>query len=83
MDMLRVIREGADKPTQVMYKANLSWVALQGHLKLLISKGLLREVEVGTRKIYEVTEKGQQVLQDYETLVERIMGPRPVQIADF
>ncbi|HXW37905.1 MAG TPA: winged helix-turn-helix domain-containing protein [Nitrososphaerales archaeon] len=75
MDMLRVIKEGADKPTQVMYKANLSWIALQAHLKLLLSGGLLREVELGSRKTYELTEKGQKILLDYERLVEQMLGP--------
>ncbi len=35
MDILSCIKAGADKPTQIMYKANLSWTALKDHLSVL------------------------------------------------
>ena len=50
MDMLAAVREGAEKPTQIMYRANLSWVALQTHLTQLLERGLLRWAADGNRR---------------------------------
>ena len=72
MDILRVTNEGIDKPTQIMYKANLSWVALLGHLKDLIAGGFLREVEYGTRKKYEITQRGSELLESYQRVVTSV-----------
>lgn len=70
--MLRVIKEGAEKPTQIMYKANLSWVALQTHLTQMIDKGLLQWVTEGTRKRYELTLKGSSVMYAYQKIREEV-----------
>lgn len=80
MDMLKVIKEGAEKPTQIMYKANLSWVALQTHLTQMIERGLLKWVTEGTRKRYELTLKGSSVMYAYQKIREEV-GEEDV--ADF
>ncbi|MDV3243920.1 MAG: hypothetical protein LYZ66_01945 [Nitrososphaerales archaeon] len=72
MDMLKAVKEGAEKPTQIMYKANLSWVALQTHLKSLLEKGLLHWVTEGTRKRYELTIKGSNVMYSYAKILEEV-----------
>lgn len=72
MDMLAAVREGADKPTQIMYKANLSWVALQTHLTQLLERGLLKWVADGNRKRYEITMKGANVMYSYVKILEEI-----------
>ncbi len=72
MDMLRVIKAGAEKPTQIMYKANLSWVALQTHLTQMIERGLLKWVTEGTRKRYELTLKGSSVMYAYQKVLEEV-----------
>lgn len=72
MDMLKVIKAGAEKPTQIMYKANLSWVALQTHLTQLIQRGLLKWVTEGTRKRYELTLKGSSVMYAYQKILEEV-----------
>jgi predicted transcriptional regulator len=72
MDMLKVIKEGAEKPTQIMYKANLSWVALQTHLTQMIERGLLIWVTEGTRKRYELTLKGSSVMYAYRKILEEV-----------
>ena len=41
VDILRVVMEGYGKPTQIMYKANLSWNVLQSQLKAFLEAGLL------------------------------------------
>ncbi|MDG6919911.1 MAG: hypothetical protein JRN59_00090 [Nitrososphaerota archaeon] len=72
MDMLKVIKSGAEKPTQIMYKANLSWVALQTHLTQMIQRGLLKWVTEGTRKRYELTLKGSSVMYAYQKILEEV-----------
>jgi predicted transcriptional regulator len=72
MDMLKVIKGGAEKPTQIMYKANLSWVALQTHLTNMIERGLLKWASEGTRKRYELTLKGSSVMYAYRKILEEV-----------
>ncbi|MDG6902081.1 MAG: hypothetical protein JRM80_08990 [Nitrososphaerota archaeon] len=72
MDMLKVIKAGAEKPTQIMYKANLSWVALQTHLNQMIERGLLKWVTEGTRKRYDLTLKGSSVMYAYQKILEEV-----------
>lgn len=69
LDVLRVIDGGTHKPTQIMYKANTSWVPLQRILGSMGSKGFIREVNARgdrdgrTRRLYEITQKGQNVIR--------------------
>jgi predicted transcriptional regulator len=42
-DILRVIGAGAEKPTHIMYKANLSWTTLEDALATLVNKEFSRE----------------------------------------
>jgi predicted transcriptional regulator len=65
IDILHVIGEGIDRPTHVMYKSNVSWIALQHALKTLINQNFLTEDEEGNRKKYKLTNKGFRVLEYY------------------
>lgn len=76
MDVLRVVGSGIDKPTQVMYKANLSWIALQSNLKSLVTSGFLREESLGNRKRYEITQRGYEILSSFQKVLEA-MGTLP------
>ena len=73
MDMLRAVHDGAEGPTQVMYKANLSWSALQENLTSLLTVGLLREEKFGSRRKYVLTEKGMEVLHNFDEIDEDIV----------
>lgn len=70
LKVLSVAREGVDKPTRIMYAANLSWRPTQRILSSLVQQGLLREIEnTGSRrstKRYEITEKGASVVNYFE-----------------
>ena len=79
MDMLQVLSQGIDRPTQIMYKANLSWVALQANLKTLVTGSFLREEDLGNRKRYEVTQKGFEILRAFQKVVETMGSFQPVQ----
>ena len=37
-DVLKAIGEGVDKPTRIMYKANLSWNTLEDALATLVNR---------------------------------------------
>lgn len=62
LNMLSAVKEGVDKPTRIMYAANLSWTPTLKILGSLVEKELLREIEVlggrRSKKRYEITEKG-------------------------
>ena len=71
-DIITSIKSGFDKPTQVMYKANLSWTALKDHLAALEGGSMIRCVEYGTRRRYKLTKKAFAVLTSYEKILSDI-----------
>lgn len=78
IDVLKEVKSGANKPTQIMYGANLSWKPLQGILKSMLNQGLLSESEGDprdkrTKVVYELTPKAENVVRYYskaKSLVE-------------
>ena len=83
MDIISCIKSGAEKPTQIMYKANLSWTALKDHLSLLEKGGLIKSVEYGTMTRYELTDKAMAVLMAYKKLVEDVNAPHEPQTVTY
>lgn len=77
MDILSCVKAGAEKPTQIMYKANLSWNALKEHLEALEHGNLLNLITVGTRRKYELTEKALTVLMAYTKILDDVNAPTP------
>jgi predicted transcriptional regulator len=73
MDILRAIMEGAEGPTQIMYKANLSWILLCDHLGALSEQGFVGEKTVGNRKKYSLTGKGIEIVGAYLNLIREII----------
>jgi predicted transcriptional regulator len=78
VDILKEIKNGSNKPTQIMYGANLSWRPLQDILESLVGQGLIEELEglrkdKRTRRRYILTSKGENVVRYYskaKSLVE-------------
>ena len=70
LQVISVVSEGVDKPTRIMYAANLSWNPTQRILSNLVDQGLLEETTTTKRKRsqkrYNVTEKGESVLKYFE-----------------
>ena len=68
LDVLMTIRNGARKPTNIMYGANLSWKPLKRVLDSLIKQGFVQEVDAlnlkdkRTNVCYGLTRKGDNVL---------------------
>ena len=77
MDVLQVVSQGIDRPTQIMYKANLSWMALQENLKSLVARSFLKEESLGPRRRYELTQSGYEILRSFRSVLES-MGAVPV-----
>jgi predicted transcriptional regulator len=72
--MLSAIMDGEDKPTRIMYAANLSWKPTQRVLAQLVEQELVREISgaegAKSRRRYEITEKGVSVLNYFDKAKE-------------
>jgi predicted transcriptional regulator len=70
LSVLSTVKDGVDKPTRIMYAANLTWNPLKEVMSSMVKQEFLREIEVPgikrSRKRYEVTEKGVNVLTYFE-----------------
>jgi len=71
-EILKIIMRGEDKPTKIMYKANISWNALKDILQLLTEKAFIYEKTVKNSTRYEIAEKGIQSLSYYQKAVKEI-----------
>ncbi|MCW4045751.1 MAG: winged helix-turn-helix domain-containing protein [Candidatus Bathyarchaeota archaeon] len=65
--ILEIAKDGTLK-TQVMYKANLSFVQLNEYLDYMLKTGLLEKLEVNKKEVYVATEKGSEFLQKHAEL---------------
>lgn len=64
MDIIRAIGAGAQRPTHIMYKANLSWGALQDYIANLEKRGLIASIVANNNKTeYGLTQRGFELLQ--------------------
>jgi predicted transcriptional regulator len=70
LKILDAVRNGVEKPTRIMYAANLSWKPTQRILSNLTEQGLVTEVSdtesVKSRRKYKITEKGIAVLDYFD-----------------
>jgi len=88
LDILETISRGYEKPTRIMFSANISWMALQRALSDLESNELIAKVDENSRSLYSITEKGYSVLEKYESVrktisVEQSAEPRPNKMKDL
>ena len=74
LNILSSVMNGVDKPTRIMYAANMSWRPVQRNLSYLVNKGLLeRQVNLESSKSksrYVITEKGINVLEYFKKAKE-------------
>jgi predicted transcriptional regulator len=77
LKVLSVVKGGVDKPTRIMYAANLSWKPTQRILGDLVTQGFLQEIVVSddnrSRRRYRITEKGLNVLAYFKG-TEALLG---------
>lgn len=71
-DILKLILDGEEKPTKLMYKGNISWNVIKEILEILVKKELVTEHLIGKVKRYKITEKGIQVISYYQRAVREI-----------
>jgi len=69
-DILRAIGSGAEKPTHIMYKANLSWTVMQGYIRALESQGLIVSGNEEGKRQYHLSDKGFQLLNQFISIRE-------------
>ena len=69
LEVLKSIKNGTEKPTRIMYEANISWTLLNNVLSFLVSQDLVEEVDASasqdkrTDRIYRITEKGDTLIR--------------------
>ena len=69
-DILEAIGSG-EKPTRIMYKANLSWRSLRSNLQGLLVLGMISRTRSRDKHVeYLVTNKGFRALSNYHGLKE-------------
>ena len=73
MDILRAIMEGAEGPTDIMARANLSSKLLAHQITALAEMGFVGEKTVGNRKKYSLTGKGIQIVGAYLNVIREII----------
>ncbi|MEK6904385.1 MAG: archaellum operon transcriptional activator EarA family protein, partial [Nanoarchaeota archaeon] len=66
-DILTAIdkKGGKIKPTHLLYKANLSHQRMKKYITELLEKGLIEETSQNGNKVYSITEKGMQFINEY------------------
>ena len=74
-DVLKAIGEGVDKPTRIMYKANLSWNTLEDALSTLVNREFVVEKRVGNSRRYILSSKGQNALEHFNKALENLSPP--------
>ncbi len=68
MDIIKAVADGREKPTHVMYRANLSWIRLNRYLDFLVKQGFLKENLVDQATTFSITQKGKDVLAYYRKI---------------
>lgn len=67
-DVLQSVADGADAPTKMVYRANISWVMLQDILNLLLTSDFIVLKSSGGRRTFRLTKKGQEALRKLESV---------------
>jgi predicted transcriptional regulator len=71
LDVLEAVMNDTEKPTRIMYEANLSWTILNEILSSLVSQSLLEEIDTSrsrdrrNNRVYKITKKGETVVRFY------------------
>lgn len=71
-DILSAIQKkgGKIKPTHLLYKSNLSYKKMLEYVGELIKKEMVGEEEVKGKKMYAITDKGNDYIQEFKKIKE-------------
>jgi predicted transcriptional regulator len=79
LEMLSTIRYGEKRPTRIMYECNLSYHMCKSKLEEFVANDLVKEQEELLSKdggkghaIYEITEKGIEMIENLSTLINML-----------
>ena len=87
LDVLEAIMTGTEKPTRIMYEANLSWKLLNEVLSSLTHQDLLDEIDATstrdrrTSRLYRIMGKGESVVRYYRGVQRLIKVEEPERLA--
>ena len=70
VSILEVIASGEERPTRIMYGANLSYDRLQKYLSSLVEMGLVKEEYTKSGSRYRLTPQGYEFLRNARRIVE-------------
>ncbi len=83
--ILSAVRDGVDKPTRIMYAANMSWAPVQKMLSHLMEQGFILEVlnteSRQSKRRYQITEKGEKII-DYFDIANELMPLKELYAGD-
>lgn len=69
-EIVKAVGGGAQRPTHIMYKANLSWSVMQEYITNLESFGILNSAVMDGKRVFHLTQKGFALLNKYLALRE-------------
>ena len=72
MSMMRVVLNGEDKPTRIMYATNTSWTTLNDYLEYLVAHGFIASTIVGKSRRFTATKECAEVLNAYNFIKEQL-----------
>ena len=78
IDILKAVAEGRQKPTHVMYRANLTWTRLGEYLDFLVNRKLLTQEEINGSTTFSLTNTGKEVLGYYKRIEYQVHRRRKV-----
>ena len=83
LDVLEAVMNDTEKPTRIMYEANLSWTILNEILSSLVSQSLLEEIDTSrsrdrrNNRVYRITKKGETVVRFYRNAEKLLKTDEP------
>jgi predicted transcriptional regulator len=77
-DVLAIIDRGFSKPTQIMYKTNLSWSSLQEIFSTLINGNFISEEQKKKTKRYYITDKGKRAIYYHMKSIDGLVKPKMI-----
>jgi len=70
LTILSAIRDGVEKPTHIVFAANMSWMSVQKILSRMIEQNLILEILNAkgrqSKRRYLITEKGRRMIDHFE-----------------
>ena len=69
-EILDTINKGHNRKTRIMQSVYLNWRNFKEYMKFLLENELVEEIVDGTERYYELTEKGEKILENYREIME-------------